>query len=859
MNKGGTPFFVAVRGSALVKARLTDNGDGTCLCEYRPSVSGNFSIAVSLHGVPLAGSPFPLQVLQPRPDPPQCLLHGEGLHEAVARERTEFFVEFVDKLGQVTHAEDIDVWVEQVDESEYQAATSGSSSSSSSSTGAAGSPATSDADATGTGSTAADGVADGTADGVAAEVVVPDGGAVPAAAPGGESSDAGGADSSATSAPAPAADATSADAASCGAAAAAAVSSAPGKFQRIDAGERQQHLQLWQRRLASDKAIAAAAAKSAGSENGGENGAGGGSSSPPKAAKVGMSLAHELLLDKHGIGFAFGGVSPGTLHAKGQLVKTHTVSYSIGLAGYYKLHVGLRQQAAALPGSPFMLYVMPGGAYAPSTKMPKPAASQDGQTTRTTQRLGAEGSGGSSSSVVTMRADAHAHGSPSKGGGRDVRGTINGGTVGKEWHGILMPASDKMGNPCTQGGANVRVEAHGVEAEKLKTRCVDHGDGMYMLGWRAEASGVYTMHVTIDGLHVVGSPAQLVMTAAKPEVSACEVTGVGLHNAVAGKQAVVRVRLRDRYLNPAKPLPDMKFGLAMLPAEPAQPEKTKKEKKAMRLPGEKAPPSSGEDGELVGDGAPRKKDRFDRAGIDMACDGQWIGDEYELRYVAKEAGNFELNVWCMTGEKITSVAAAAQAMLAVESPTFASERQKLPGAPFALHVAEGKAYAAASIMEGDETAQSGSLIAGEKFSLKAQLRDQYNNATDAPSGSLVATLDCPDFEGSEDPMRREHVELPLRAKGGMGEYEVTYEPHIRGLHVVRMKLGGEEISGSPIQLVCMPGPPLASKSRLHPRPRRPSHTSQSRCAWSSSTASATVCVRAARGWTAAPWGRARGR
>ena len=363
-----------------------------------------------------------------------------------------------------------------------------------------------------------------------------------------------------------------------------------------------------------------------------------------------------------------------------------------------------------------------------------------------------------------------------------------------------------------------------MEAEKLKTRCVDHGDGMYMLGWRAEASGVYTMHVTIDGLHVVGSPAQLVMTAAKPEVSACEVTGVGLHNDVAGKQAVVRVRLRDRYLNPAKPLPDMKFGLAMLPAEPAQPE-DQKEKKAMRLPGEKAPPSSGEDGELVGDGAPRKKDRFDRAGIDMACDGQWIGDEYELRYVAKEAGNFELNVWCMTGEKITSVAAAAQAMLAVESPTFASERQKLPGAPFALHVAEGKAYAAASIMEGDETAQSGSLIAGEKFSLKAQLRDQYNNATDAPSGSLVATLDCPDFEGSEDPMRREHVELPLRAKGGMGEYEVTYEPHIRGLHVVRMKLGGEEISGSPIQLVCMPGPPLASKSRLHP-PSTPPVTHQ---------------------------------
>ena len=39
-----------IREGALVKARLTDNQDGTYLCEYRPSVSGQFSIAVSLHG-----------------------------------------------------------------------------------------------------------------------------------------------------------------------------------------------------------------------------------------------------------------------------------------------------------------------------------------------------------------------------------------------------------------------------------------------------------------------------------------------------------------------------------------------------------------------------------------------------------------------------------------------------------------------------------------------------------------------------------------------------------------------------------------------------------------------------------------
>ena len=35
--------------------------------------------------------------------------------------------------------------------------------------------------------------------------------------------------------------------------------------------------------------------------------------------------------------------------------------YSIGLAGSYRLHVGLRQQGLSLPGSPFDLHVDPGG------------------------------------------------------------------------------------------------------------------------------------------------------------------------------------------------------------------------------------------------------------------------------------------------------------------------------------------------------------------------------------------------------------------------------------------------------------------------------------------------------------------
>ena len=53
-----------------------------------------------------------------------------------------------------------------------------------------------------------------------------------------------------------------------------------------------------------------------------------------------------------GIGFAFGGVEPGRLHAKGQLVETHRVSYSIAKCGHYHLHVALRHEGVELPGLP---------------------------------------------------------------------------------------------------------------------------------------------------------------------------------------------------------------------------------------------------------------------------------------------------------------------------------------------------------------------------------------------------------------------------------------------------------------------------------------------------------------------------
>lgn len=108
---GGDLFLVTARGASVTKVRLFDNGDGTYTCEFRPSVSGLYYISVSLHGVPLPSSPYAVEVLAPRAEATKCVVRGGALSCVSARVRSSFEVEFVDALGQVTHAEELDVFV----------------------------------------------------------------------------------------------------------------------------------------------------------------------------------------------------------------------------------------------------------------------------------------------------------------------------------------------------------------------------------------------------------------------------------------------------------------------------------------------------------------------------------------------------------------------------------------------------------------------------------------------------------------------------------------------------------------------------------------------------------------------------
>jgi hypothetical protein len=84
---------------------------------------------------------------------------------------------------------------------------------------------------------------------------------------------------------------------------------------RLDAGQRQAHLEQWQRRLRADKALAATTNLRGARQR--KEGIGSSSGTPANI------FTQELAIDPFEIGFAYGGVDPGTLHARGLLHEVH--------------------------------------------------------------------------------------------------------------------------------------------------------------------------------------------------------------------------------------------------------------------------------------------------------------------------------------------------------------------------------------------------------------------------------------------------------------------------------------------------------------------------------------------------------
>ena len=112
---GGDPFFVAIRGGDRVRARITDRDDGTYLVSWRPLLSGDYSVAISIDGAPLFGSPFRVRVHDPSPHAARCEVSGGALNHITARTSSTFEIRYRDRCGQVAPAVELDVFLVPLD------------------------------------------------------------------------------------------------------------------------------------------------------------------------------------------------------------------------------------------------------------------------------------------------------------------------------------------------------------------------------------------------------------------------------------------------------------------------------------------------------------------------------------------------------------------------------------------------------------------------------------------------------------------------------------------------------------------------------------------------------------------------
>ena len=568
--EGGDSYLVSIRGPSQPRARVTDNGDGTYTAAWKPYTSGSYSISVSQNGLPLPDTPFVCSTLATMPCAANCIVRGDHLSRAISRTTHHFEVLFKDVLGQITYAVDLDVYVEPVspegprhraeppkgvdmdaknafgapdelEEGRKKKKTSKLGGKSSKSKDAAQegqapsalpvdndnavvvelepAPAvelmttemqpspTSDVAtkhrmmrvqvkdkpllvrATAEKSSLPIGrIMPGNIVTILEERIAPngevrasidmqsvalsvDGGLPTLVAPLAAGSEDEGGD---------AGDGTPMGWVTLVKNGKKLVSSRV----KLDPATRHRFSEQWARRKANDKA----------------------------ASYRGGVTENELKADPSGVGFGFGGVEPGTLHAKGQLHEVHRVSYSIGCAGEYLLHVRLRQKAIALPGSPFSLVVKPGAAYAKSTTL---------------------------APLLT-------------------HGVVG---MGPE-HGVNqeLKTSDKMANACIVGGAEVRISS---DYPGITSEVIDNGDGSYRLEWRCKVAGTFTTRVMVNNEEVIGSPTTFSLFAASPEIGKSELFGDGLRMATAGMRATVKIKFVDEFDNVGIPSKTFKFGLSL--------------------------------------------------------------------------------------------------------------------------------------------------------------------------------------------------------------------------------------------------------------------------------------------------------
>ena len=435
---------VDVRGVQKVRAQLTSDPDAMIMnVSWSPKQSGRYEISILAAGISIAGSPFTVDASTPEPCAAQCVLHGVGQRRIIAREVASFEVSFRDQLGVSTTAAELDVFVERPPHLEQLAATVTTSFTSvvSAADGAPELAAEHGQARTDDNHPAVHACRQYLGD-VRALVVQPlvvradvsldsprlciipagtivyvlqlDQSAAPKRLRG-------------LVVPVDASDAVRpqevrdpnplvrsiwkesnaippGEALASARAELSAHGEITGDAQLLRAGwvsltrnrvsaltvqcnlplhvnEKALHLQQWERRMRKQREEVRQVAQQARASS--YESTKKGASQRSVAPKEVDFHKDELVPPTLSGSFAYGGLYPGVLHAKGVIHERHKLSFSVGMAGDCLLHVRLRREASPLPGSPFLIRVEPGPPFAPATPLSLPGHCEVSTATRT--------------------------------------------------------------------------------------------------------------------------------------------------------------------------------------------------------------------------------------------------------------------------------------------------------------------------------------------------------------------------------------------------------------------------------------------------------------------------------------------
>ena len=605
---------------------------------------------------------------------------------------------------------------------------------------------------------------------------------------------------------------------------------------RLRAHERQQHLHHWTRRVAIDtarehnKAMVKEEELEEARQDGIKHGANG---SPRARSPTKTCLSSDPVHSRHQdaynrdrrsdptrIGFAFGGIHPGRLHSHGKLIEKHTVRYSIGATGTYLLHIGLRGQGAALPGSPYSLVVRPGPAHALSTRI--------------------------SPSDLPLR------------GALELMATCEGQYLQRPRCvcRLRLNTRDRMGNLCNAGGANIRCGCTDPTCA-VESSFVDQEDGSYQLSWWSEAgsSGVHEVFIKLDRLHVLGSPTVMQLTSAPPDLSKTVVDGRALTECHSGKKTIVRIRLHDTASNPALPGPNRCFGVSYVPSNETRSDAWRSVK-----PHPTSQAIVGPDIELSFEPTTAGHLKLtcwtillknDRVKQQTSAEDRIRASALRRRGAVKAAEETDAAMVGLGALNIAGVgrppAPNAQQFtidknrLTLEQAKL-DERLALPGAPYPMHVTPGPASAKSSFIEGLKVNVHGTwelipdAVAANDVGREGRERIARSRGMNVAKLATPSQDDCTlhitdsvritprilDAYGNSVTADDEALQASVKAPGGVLEevhfncfrahmtgvwaYEARYEMRSRGKHELNIFLDGEPIAGSPVEWFIRPVP-----------------------------------------------------